>query len=215
MIQTQTVSRKYAPSVFDQDDIENAKGIILTYDDTQSTEERWRRETPYLLELMKGLALTEKSVVLDYGCGIGRLSLGLMERYGCTVVGVDISANMRAFAAHYVGNRKFMVCHPHVLNDVDIKFDAAISVWVLQHCIKPAGDIDAIYRGLKPGGSLFVVDAVKRLVPVEGGLWLDDGNNVGPLLEQTFNTPVKRQPLDAAHVAPCAASSAYWAILKK
>jgi hypothetical protein len=49
-----------------------AKRIILTPEDS-STESRWATETPMVADLVaRHCGLGSGSVVLDYGCGIGR-----------------------------------------------------------------------------------------------------------------------------------------------
>ena len=40
----------YNPKVFEQENIENAKKIILTKEDNLETDERWEKETPFLVE---------------------------------------------------------------------------------------------------------------------------------------------------------------------
>src|SRR6185436_7844642 len=97
----------YNPGVFAVGSIEQAKSIILTPEDS-TTEARWRTETGYLAELIAShLALDSASVVLDYGCGIGRIAKELIQRTKCTVLGVDISPNMRALAPQYVQSDLF------------------------------------------------------------------------------------------------------------
>src|SRR6187455_2492067 len=96
----------YSPAAFDVADEAAARRIILTPEFEQDTAERWERETPYLAGLVGGqVPLDADSLVIDYGCGIGRLSKALIERYGCHVLGVDISARMRAMAPDYVGSQ--------------------------------------------------------------------------------------------------------------
>lgn len=76
----------YRPDVFDGTDIDSAMRIILTEEAGTTTEERWQRETPYLVnEIGRALELDAQSRVLDYGCGIGRIAKGLIDRYGCRV----------------------------------------------------------------------------------------------------------------------------------
>jgi SAM-dependent methyltransferase len=89
----------YRPEIFNPSSVDDARRIILTPEPGLSTDERWDRETPYLADrLVETMMPDESSLVLDFGCGIGRLAKAVIERSGCTVIGVDISARMRAYA---------------------------------------------------------------------------------------------------------------------
>lgn len=198
----------YSPRVFEAvSSIEHAKAVILTEED-QTTARRWRVETPWLVDLaFRKLGITAGSTVLDYGCGIGRLAKGLVNKFGCRVIGVDISANMRALATHYVGSAKFEAISPEELPGR--QFDAALAVWVLQHCPEPETDIAAIDRATQ--GPVLVVNTKHRAVPGEDGDWFDDGIDVAGLLARRFRT------LDTGmlpeHVSPpYIARHTYWRV---
>jgi SAM-dependent methyltransferase len=179
----------YNQTVFDVADLEQARRIILTPDGS-STEERWANETPYIVELIgEALAPNEKSVLLDYGCGIGRLAKAMIERYGCTVVGVDISPTMRELSQSYVGSDRFHACSPmefRSMIDRESTFDGAIAVWVLQHCSRPAEDISLLRRALKPSARVLVVNHNGRRMPTVEYGWADDGTDVKALLQAAF-----------------------------
>src|SRR5262249_9213972 len=153
----------YNPEIFSVRNVGEAKAIILTAE-TSTTEVRWEQETPLLCGLIEARTnISPETVVLDYGCGIGRIAKALIERHGCSVVGVDISPSMRALSVEYVGSDRFFACAPEMLGlltGAGLRFDLAISVWVLQHCLMPADDIGLVRDGLRPGGRLFVVNNV-------------------------------------------------------
>src|SRR5258706_10939744 len=47
-----------------------------------TTAERWENETPYLADLIaEQFDITADSLLLDYGCGIGRMSHELIKRH--------------------------------------------------------------------------------------------------------------------------------------
>lgn len=211
---SQQVVRTYNPTIFDVKSIHEARGVILTDDHGLTSNERWERETPYLVDLMAALNITENSVVLDYGCGIGRLSRALIAKYGCRVIGVDISAGMRALAAHYVDHERFTACHPKMLDALGLQVDAALSVWVLQHCVKPEQDIARIYNNLKPGSKLFIVNENARFIPTTEELWLDDGADVKALLGAAF-TCTKTGKIDSSVLSELAADRTYWGVFAK
>jgi len=127
----------YNPNVFAVANLAQAKAIILTDEDGVDSDTRWQAETPYLADLIgQEIAPQPGQLVIDYGCGIGRLAKEMIARFDCFVLGVDISAHMRSLAAAYVESDKFTVCAPAMLDDLaarGLRADAAISVWVLQH----------------------------------------------------------------------------------
>jgi cyclopropane fatty-acyl-phospholipid synthase-like methyltransferase len=191
----------YDPKVFDVTDLAKAMQIILTPEGS-TTERRWQLETPYVTDLIsQSIKITPETVLLDYGCGVGRMARALIERHGCSVVGVDISPNMRALAAMYVKSDRFFACPPAMLAnllDRGMRFDAAISIWVLQHCLKPADDIGSLRRALKPDAGLFVLNNLYRALPVDGG-WASDGLEIKQMLSSQFTLQrTGRLPLEVA-----------------
>ena len=112
---------------------------------------------------------SKKSVVLDYGCGIGRISKELIEQTGCTVVGVDVSPNMLALSFDYVMSPNFTPCslkNLSVLIKSGLKFDVAFAILVLQHFAEPQTDIKSIHRALKTNGHIYLLNEKNRCVPI-------------------------------------------------
>lgn len=204
----------YDPGVFDVADAEGARRIILTPEGIP-TDERWTRETPYLADLLgEALQLQRGQVVLDYGCGIGRMALALIERFGVIVIGVDSSRAMRSLA--YGRNLSFTVLSPGDFDEWSEAgvYDAAIAVWVLQHCLKPADDVARIARVLKPGARLGVVNNIHRAVPTHQGIWADDGISIDATVMAALPRDAKGR-LDAAHVGDVVAGATFWATYRK
>lgn len=202
----------YYPGVFAVSDMAQAKSIILTPEDT-NTEARWQTETGYLAELIdQRFELNPASVVLDYGCGIGRIAKELIERTGCSVVGVDISPHMRVLGPQYVQSDRFMVCSPEMLDTLvwaGMRVDAALSVWVLQHCFQPALDIARIRDALKPGGRFFLVNNFRRAVPTVEHGWFDDGLDIAEMLREEFDF-IEEGRLAEEKTSPEVAKGGYW-----
>lgn len=207
----------YVPQVFDAVDLEQARKIILTPEGGSTTEERWENETPYLVDQIgECLQPDANSCLLDYGCGIGRLSKGLIEKYNCWVVGVDISNNMRQLAPGYVQSERFSVCSPETLEMMIAKgfaVDHAIAIWVIQHCLQPSQDIVRIKGALKQEGLIYVLNARNRAVPSNKG-WINDGMDVDALLESEF-TEVSSSVLPESVVTPYIAQGAFIKVLQK
>jgi len=180
----------YNPAVFAVNDIAQAMSIILTPEGS-TTEERWKTETPYLADMIaEQFALGPDSLVLDYGCGIGRLAHELINRHNCRVVGIDISPSMRALSVIYARSDRFMSCSHEMLEALIARgagFDLALAIWVLQHCAEPAQDIGRIRRALRPGGGLFVANGNARSVPTAERGWFNDGLDIRTMLAGEFD----------------------------
>lgn len=215
----------YYPQVFDAADEAAARAIILTDEgEGADTATRWERETPYLVGLVREhVRLGPESLLLDYGCGIGRMAKALIAATGCRVVGVDISARMRAMAAEHVADDRFLAVSPAQLDGMvqhGLRADAALAVWVLQHCLAPAEDIDRLGRALAPQGRLFVLNMPGRAVPAvqeEAGaarfMWAADGIDVAALLRGRFAVDAAGEP-DMSRVPRMSSIGAYWMVLR-
>ena len=179
----------YLPNVFYVDNLEDAKKIILTPEQGTSTEERWEKETPYLVDqLGKELQPNSDDLILDYGCGVGRLAKELIARYGCVVLGVDISKDMMKLASDYVGSERFTTCSPVAFERMvsnGLRVNHVYSIWVIQHCLDPNAEINRIKDGLKTGGRFYIVNSHYRCVPTNHG-WANDGINVADILRSKF-----------------------------
>jgi SAM-dependent methyltransferase len=207
----------YNPEIFDVGNIDQARQIILTGEGS-TTDERWVSETPWLAdEISNSMPITPDSILIDYGCGIGRMSKELIDRYGCRVVGVDISDNMRALAIDYVRSDRFMSCSPMMLDALverGFQADAGIAIWVLQHCLKPAEDIERLHRTLKPGAEFFLLNNMYRAVPTREKAWVNDGLDIKTMVGERFAIrregipPLEKTPKDLVGII-------FWAAYKK
>lgn len=186
----------YFPQVFIPQNLEHAKEIILTSDPTSS---KWIEETNTTAETIINVfekhraPLTSQSLVLDYGCGIGRMAKKIIELSGCSVIGADISPGMLYHSVPYVHSDRFILCPQSQIGSLTqrgLKVDAAISIWTLQHCFNPAEDISAIHNILKPDGLFFVVNKFARYLPVTPVNtyvgWHDDKIDILTLLQENF-----------------------------
>ncbi len=208
--------QKYSPAVFHTSDIEKAKYIILTPTPEMTTDERWEIETRNLSdELGLALKLNPESRILDFGCGIGRIAKALIERYGCTVVGVDISENMRKFSIDYVNSERFSACDPAALDQMiknGFHATGAYACWVLQHCHSPGDEIERIHSALVQGSPFFVLNSNNRLVPTDGG-WASDDISIENLLAEKFET-ISRFSVSQLVVSKTLADQSYGMLLK-
>lgn len=189
--QAKPLEQRYNPGIFSVNTIDEAKRIILTKEGQDGPEERWRKETPVIMDMLKnGWNIRPGTMIVDYGCGIGRISKELCQ-LGCKVLGVDISPEMRELAVEYVGNKElFMAVSPEYFKDMidqGIRFDYACAIWVLQHCLYPEDDLNTIKKSLKFAGELFVVNnKFSRAVPVKDRVWQDDKVDIWELCAKYF-----------------------------
>jgi SAM-dependent methyltransferase len=105
-----------------------------------------------------GAAVGPDDVVVDLGCGVGRLTRALAGR-AREVVGIDVSPRMLALAREHnarVTNVRWVAGDGTSLRPLpDASVDACVSLVVFQHIPDPAvtlGYVREIGRVLRPGG---------------------------------------------------------------
>jgi ubiquinone/menaquinone biosynthesis C-methylase UbiE len=168
--------------------LEHAKDIALTPD--AGRPNKFSEETAYVCDFLEKLEiLSTNSQVLDFGCGMGRISKELIERFGCSVIGVDMSERMLAFAETYVASEKFF---PKLSYEAPESIDVCIASFVLQHVEHPEQEIKKIRTVVKPGGHVVLLDDGKRFVPSgvdQQGLvvWSDDQISIDTLMRNNFS----------------------------
>lgn len=178
---------KYYSDAFSPLTLEQAKRVVLTQDPTRPT--KFSDETNFLIDFIRThniIINTHK--VLDFGCGMGRISKELVEQLGCTVVGVDQSIHMQIHAINYVDNNNFDTYTEYTNPDIDV----VIACLVLQHVEHPEQEITRLYNVLKKNGILILVNEPTRYVPIgvdQNGfvVWKDDHINIQSLLSTHFD----------------------------
>ena len=177
---------RYSPKVFDVETVEDARSSILQAESPDRVARRWEIETRWCGGVIRpALALGPDSRVLDFGCGLGRLSKWLIDNVGCRAVGVDISPSMREMAVEYVGSPRFSVASYEAFRadpGLGEAFDGAFACYVLQHVERPDQDLPAIAAGLRPGGRFFLANSQTRWVPTTHG-WAQDHFDVMAIAE--------------------------------
>jgi SAM-dependent methyltransferase len=192
----------YDPRLFFCRDSEAARSIILTPEAGLTTNDRWERETAWLADR---LAFSDDArLVIDYGCGIGRIAKVLPM----PVLGVDISATMRAQAIAYVQRNDVGIVSPFMMQTLierGLRASGAIAVWSLQHVAAPEVDIRLLFNALLPSAPLYLINRQSRYVPVSRGEeygFVNDGKDIGALMEEGGFVLVHDEPMPETLCAP-------------
>ncbi len=102
--------------------------------------------------------------LLDCGCGLGSITVGLAEVVAPgEVVGIDVERQVldmaqRSLGERGLGNISFAVADVYHLPFPDASFDAAFAHTLLVHLREPRRALEEIRRVLKPGGVAGVSD---------------------------------------------------------
>jgi trans-aconitate 2-methyltransferase len=120
-----------------------------TYDRVSDAQFGWA------LEQLERLTLRGEEILLDAGCGSGRVTAALVERVPRgRVYGVDVSESMVAHAREALNGRATILCQGLVQLDLPEPVDAAFSNatfhWIHDHDALFA----ALHREMKPGARL-------------------------------------------------------------
>jgi SAM-dependent methyltransferase len=204
----------YDPARYmDVEDVDQAIEVILNPTEGMTAQQRWSDETPALMRIIER-HVYPKSTVLDYGCGIGRLAKPLIQKLDCKVVGVDISSCMRALAG---GTSSFYTLDPAMFYTIrPDSFDAAISVWALQHCLDLQEAIDRISNVLMIGAKFIVVNNKGlRSLPIENGEWADDGQDIEKMITEVGFSEVENGRLDESVAPGWMQDGTFWAVYQK
>lgn len=117
-----------------------------------TAQERWEKETPLFAQhILDNLEPGEK-VLLDYGCGVGRVAKEILRwNKDVVIIGVDSSVDELRLAKEYVDDDRFITRLPHQL---DRSVDLAYSIYVFQHipAIEIREALQHIHRSLKDDG---------------------------------------------------------------
>lgn len=162
---------------FDHSSLRRAKASILWFDD-------WKAATARHLQILSDLGLIRNRItIIDYGCGIGRMSQAIAEAYDSHVLAVDRSTEMLRHARGYISDSFMAGDAIELLSETELmgrlpelqdSVDTIIFIEVIQHIPEPVIDrlLPQLMATLKPAGKLFVfgnpmldVGADGRLVP--------------------------------------------------
>jgi SAM-dependent methyltransferase len=146
---------------FDYRNLRKAKAVILWHDD-------WEKATVATLDIVDALGLVrEGDTVIDYGCGIGRMTRALRGRHAVTILAVDRSGPMRAHARGYL-EPDLRTGSVEILSDADLleragrlaaTINCILMIEVLQHIPEPVLEklLPQLSGLLATSGRLFIL----------------------------------------------------------
>jgi arsenite methyltransferase len=140
--------------------------------------------------------IDKEKYVLDVGCGVGVTPCLIAKRFGCRVMGADISARMversseRAKRGKLAGMVEFRVADAQDLPFEDDLFDAVITESVTAFPEDKQKAVNEYVRVTKPGGYVGLNEAIWLKVPPPPEIiaWAaqDLGANVQPLTSEAW-----------------------------
>jgi demethylmenaquinone methyltransferase/2-methoxy-6-polyprenyl-1,4-benzoquinol methylase len=175
---------------------------------------RWRRA------MVGAIGAGAGDRVLDVATGTGLVARELVGRYGCSVVGLDQSADMLA------GARQALARHPELAARIELvegqaeslpfgkgEFDHLTFTYLLRYVDDPGPTLQELARVVKPGGRIAALEfgfpdppvwrSLWRLytrlgLPALGRLfgrdWYEVGRFLGPNIEELYERwPLERQ----------------------
>jgi demethylmenaquinone methyltransferase / 2-methoxy-6-polyprenyl-1,4-benzoquinol methylase len=173
---------------------------------------RWRRA------MVREVGAAAGDRVLDVATGTGMVATALVDRYGCSVVGLDQSPEMLAAAQAKLDADPKLAAHIELVRGEaellpfgDGEFDHLTFTYLLRYVDDPGGTLNELARVVKPGGRIasleFMVppNAVARacwhlytraFMPVLGRLISSDWYQVGRFLGPSISDLYRRLPLD-------------------
>ena len=171
-------------NLFKPHNLEEGKHAVVGDCNGIPMAERYAQETPLFVKKILNLFFKDRKgsnkyhpSILDYGCGVGRISKEiLLQSQYSKVIGVDPSKDMRDLAFIDISNPNFRVMAPYELTEEKI-FDIAILVYVLQHIpsIEIREALQRIHYTLKDDGFLFYCSSDYRMcIRFDGKGFFDD-----------------------------------------
>jgi demethylmenaquinone methyltransferase/2-methoxy-6-polyprenyl-1,4-benzoquinol methylase len=185
-------------------------GALLSF----GQDPRWRRFLVSRIEAGPG------DRVLDVATGTGAVARELVRKKGCSVVGVDQSAEMLTEARKHLNGRVQLVeASAEQLPFADGEFDALTFTYLLRYVDDPPATLRELARVVKPGGTVagleFAVPHgiwrplwelhVRVGLPAAGAVlgqgWREVGSFLGPSIRSHYETWPLPRLLDAWRAA--------------
>ena len=109
---------------------------------------------------MRELAIAKGDLIIDFGCGLGQLSLDMARAAGTRLVGIERSEEQLARAERHalLDLRLGDVSDPPLRDHEWGSFDLAHARFVLEHVREPLAVVRHMVRAVRPGGRIVLQD---------------------------------------------------------
>ena len=122
--------------------------------------------------LVSRLEVGPEHTVLDVATGTGAVALELVRRHGCSVVGIDQSAEMLAEARRRVPGRISLVHgDAEQLPFLDTSFDGLTVTYLLRYVDDPGRTLRELARVVRPGATVASLEFAVPADPVAHAAW--------------------------------------------
>lgn len=175
---------------------------------------RWRRR------MVAAVEAQPDDRVLDVATGTGMVARALVERYRCSVVGIDQSRDMLAGARRALTARPDLAARIELLQGeaewlpfADSEFDHMTFTYLLRYVDDPGATLTELARVVKPGGRIAALDFglpdpplwrplwrlyTRLVLPAAGRAfgseWFEVGRFLGSNIEELYSRwPLERQ----------------------
>jgi demethylmenaquinone methyltransferase / 2-methoxy-6-polyprenyl-1,4-benzoquinol methylase len=143
-------------------------GALLSF----GQDPRWRRA------MIERIEAAPDDRVLDVATGTGMVATALVQRYGCSVVGLDQSPEMLSAAQakldrspELAGRIELIRGEAESLPYGDGEFDHLTYTYLLRYVEDPGATLRELARVVKPGGRIASVEFMLPPNPVARALW--------------------------------------------
>jgi demethylmenaquinone methyltransferase / 2-methoxy-6-polyprenyl-1,4-benzoquinol methylase len=122
--------------------------------------------------LVSRVGVGPDQTVLDVATGTGAVALELVRRTGCSVVGVDQSAEMLAVARRRTPERVTLVQgDAERLPFLDESFDGLTVTYLLRYVDDPASTLRELARVVRPGATIASLEFAVPTDPIAHAAW--------------------------------------------
>jgi len=163
--------------------------------------------------MMDYLRPQKKEVILDYGCGVGRMTF-VVAPYVSKIYGVDITPQLidiakRKLADKSLSNVELQLLDPHSFRLPDIRFDKIFLIGTIMHISDEMLDkiLPQFYNQLNNGGKIILFEHLKKTetMYIENATIFRSINHLKEIFEKNgfkteFVKPVLRMPSYSFHL---------------
>jgi demethylmenaquinone methyltransferase/2-methoxy-6-polyprenyl-1,4-benzoquinol methylase len=143
-------------------------GALLSF----GQDPRWRRAMVHEVQARPG------DRVLDVATGTGMVAQALVQRYGCTVVGIDQSPEMLSGAKakldrdpRLASNVELVRGEAEAMPFADREFDHLTFTYLMRYVEDPGATLGELARVVKPGGRIASLEFMLPPNPIARALW--------------------------------------------